>query len=206
MFLFGLDTTMQGLVKNYAGLLTTRFFLGLLETGIFPGCKETDSPLNQASIVDTFSIGFYLIGMWYSRSEAQRRFTFFFNSTTLAGAFGGLLASAIGKMSGLRGYSGWRWIFILEGLLTCVVAFALFFLLPPFPEEAKWITEEERAFIEAKQRREQGDSAVRKPIALKDFVNLFTDYKIYLGGLMYFGLIVAAYGKPIPNQLQDRKR
>lgn len=40
---------------------------------------------------------FYLLGMWYKRSEAQKRFTFFFASTSLAGAFGGLLASAIGK-------------------------------------------------------------------------------------------------------------
>ena len=47
---------------------------------------------------------------WYRRSEAQKRFSFFFSSTTLAGAFGGLLAAAIGKMSGLRGYAGWRWV------------------------------------------------------------------------------------------------
>lgn len=142
-------------------------------------------------------IGFYLIGMWYARSEAQRRFTFFFSSTALAGAFGGLLASAIGKMSGLRGYSGWRWIFILEGVLTCVVSLALFFMIPTFPEQAKWITEEERAFIEAKQRREQGDSAVHRPFVLKDIVRVLTDYKIILGGFMYLGLVVAAYGRSI---------
>ena len=95
MFLFGFVTIMQGLVKNYSGLLATRFFLGLAETGMFPG-------------------SFYLIGMWYKRSEAQRRYSFFFGSTSLAGAFGGLLASAIGKMDGMRSYHGWRWIFILE--------------------------------------------------------------------------------------------
>jgi MFS family permease len=55
------------------------------------------------------------IGMWYKRTEAQKRYSLFFSSTSLAGAFGGLLASAIGKMHGLAGYSGWRWIFILEG-------------------------------------------------------------------------------------------
>ena len=53
--------------------------------------------------------GFYLVGMWYRRHEAQKRFSFFFSSVTLAGAFGGLLASAIGKMDGMRGYKGWRW-------------------------------------------------------------------------------------------------
>lgn len=39
MFTFGLVTTMQGLVQNYSGLLTARFFLGLAETGMFPGGK-----------------------------------------------------------------------------------------------------------------------------------------------------------------------
>ena len=81
MFLFGLATVCQGLVTNFGGLLATRFFLGLFETGMFPG-------------------SFYVIGMWYRRPEAQKRFSFFFSSTTLAGAFGGLLASAIGKMNG----------------------------------------------------------------------------------------------------------
>ena len=59
--------------------------------------------------------------MWYKRSQAQKRFSFFFNSTTLAGAFGGLLASAIGKMNGTHGYLAWRWIFILEGIVTYVI-------------------------------------------------------------------------------------
>lgn len=98
MFAFCLVSLCQGFTTSFGGLLAARFFLGLTETGMLPGCA-------------------YLIGMWYKREEAQKRITFFFSSATLAGAFGGLLASAIGKMEGLRGYSGWRWIFILEGLL-----------------------------------------------------------------------------------------
>ena len=94
MFLFGLITMLQGFTQNLSGLIATRFFLGLVESGVFPAC-------------------FYLIAMWYKRAEAQKRYSFFFSSTTLAGGFGGLLASAIGKMDGMRGYSGWRWIFIL---------------------------------------------------------------------------------------------
>lgn len=123
MVLFGFVTIMQGLVKNYAGLLATRFFLGVFgksgspvsrlsrshsrstrrawkpvvltlsstEAGMFPGC-------------------FYLIGMWYKRQEAQKRFSFFFSSTTLAGGFGGLIAAGIGEMDGMRGYENWRWV------------------------------------------------------------------------------------------------
>lgn len=175
MFGFGLVTMLQGFVQNYSGLLATRFFLGVFETGMFPGA-------------------FYLIGMWYRRSEAQKRYSFFFSSTTLAGAFGGLLASAIGKMDGMRGYAGWRWIFILEGTLTCVVSFFFFFLLPNFPEEVKWLTEEEREFVQARLRIDQGRSARERPIKLADVGRVFKDPKIIVGGFMYFGLIVPAYG------------
>ena len=119
MFLFGLATVCQGLVQDWSGLLATRFFLGLAEAGIVPG-------------------SYYLIAMWYKRSEVQKRYSFFVSSTSLAGAFGGLLASAIGKLDGMGGYLGWRWIFILEGVLTCVVAFFLYFVVPDFPEDAKW--------------------------------------------------------------------
>ncbi|GAB0133001.1 hypothetical protein EsDP_00001421 [Epichloe bromicola] len=175
MFLFGLTTMLQGVVQNYAGLLTARFFLGLFETGMFPGA-------------------FYLIGMWYRRHEAQRRYSFFFNSTTLAGAFGGLLAAAIGKMGGLRGYSGWRWIFILEGGLTVLVSFFFYFWLPNFPEQAKWLREDERRYVASKLRLDQGRAGIERRITPRDVGNVFKDYKVIVGGFMYLGLIVPAYG------------
>lgn len=217
---------MQGLVQNYSGLLTTRFFLGVFESGMFPGC-------------------FYLIGMWYRRHEAQKRYTFFFSSTTLAGAFGGLLAAAIGKMSGLRGYvstlvlpsrrasclrdslinrlflqAGWRWIcksslyldldkftlstpslltqttpllVILEGALTVAVSFIFFFCIPSFPEEAAWLSPDEKAYVAARLRMDQGRSAAERKITLRDVQRVFKDYKVIVAGFMYFGLIVPAY-------------
>ncbi|KAF2200482.1 MFS general substrate transporter [Delitschia confertaspora ATCC 74209] len=174
MFAFGFITICQGLVSSYSGLLTTRFFLGLAETGMFPGA-------------------FYLIGMWYRRHEAQRRYSFFFSSTTLAGAFGGLLASAIGKMDHMHGYRGWRWIFILEGTLTCVISLFFFFLLPNFPEEAKWLSEDERAYVKARLQADQGRSAAERKITGKDVGRVFKDMKVIVGGFMYLGLIVPAY-------------
>ncbi|KAL2204435.1 MFS general substrate transporter [Sarocladium strictum] len=183
MFAFGLVTLLQGLVTSYSGLLATRFFLGLFESSMFPA-------------------SFYLIGMWYRRREAQRRYSFFFNSTTLAGAFGGLLAAAIGKMGNIglklpgitNNALGWRWIFILEGALTVLVSFALFFLLPDFPEDVKWLTAEERAYMKAKIAIDQGDSGRHRKTTLKSVGRVLKDYKIILGGFMYFGLIVPAYG------------
>ncbi|KNG89001.1 MFS transporter [Aspergillus nomiae NRRL 13137] len=175
MFGFGLVMICQGLVSNWGGLMTTRWFLGMFETGLFPGC-------------------FYLMGMWYKRSEAQKRFSFFFSSTTLAGAFGGLLASGLGKMEGLRGYRGWRWVFIIEGVLTCVVAIICYFLVTDFPEDAKWLTEEEREFVREKLAADTGKAAPDAHLSLRDVLGVFKDYKIFIGGWMYFGQVVTAYG------------
>lgn len=50
-------------------------------------------------------------------------------------------------MNGVGGLEGWRWIFILEGLATVVVAVASFFLLFDFPDTASFLTDDERQFI-----------------------------------------------------------
>ncbi|RDK40055.1 putative MFS transporter [Aspergillus phoenicis ATCC 13157] len=166
MFGFGLVTICQGLVSNWGGLMTTRWFLGMFETGMFPGC-------------------FYLLGMWYKRSEAQKRFSFFFSSTTLAGAFGGLLASGLGEMAGLRGYGGWRWVFIIEGVITCVVAIVWFFIIPGFPEDVKWLNEEERMYIRAKLARDAGKAGHDARMGWRDVLAVFKDCKQDLSWRIY---------------------
>ncbi|KAK4179648.1 putative transporter [Triangularia setosa] len=171
---FGFITMMQGLVQNYAGILATRFLLGLFECGMFPGC-------------------FYLLGMWYRREEAQKRFSLFFSSTSLAGAFGGLLASGLGSMDYMRGYRGWRWIFLIEGAATVVIGVIFLFTFPGFVEEAKWLRDDERDYIRARLHADQGHSAAERSITLKDVGKVMSDYKVWLGGFMYFGIIVPAY-------------
>jgi sugar phosphate permease len=79
-------------------------------------------------------------------------------------------------------------------LLTVLVSFAFFFLLPNFPEEVKWLNEEERAYVKARLQIDQGKSAAERPITLRDVGRIFKDPKIVVGGFMYFGLIVPAYG------------
>ncbi|KAI5778869.1 major facilitator superfamily domain-containing protein [Geopyxis carbonaria] len=175
MFGFGLVTMLQGFTQSYSGLLATRFFLGVFEAGMFPGA-------------------FYLLAMYYKRAESQKRYSFFFSSTSLAGAFGGLLASAIGKLDHFHGLRGWRWIFILEGLLTLAVSGAFFFLLADFPEDAAFLTPAERAAVKARLHADVGDPGTEARLTPRSVARVFRDPKILLGGLMYLGLIVPAYG------------
>ena len=97
-------------------------------------------------------------------------------------------------MDGVRGYHGWRWIFILEGLIT--FAFGIFFLFtfPSFPEEATWLTPEEKTYVKARLHADQGDNGADRKMKWADVVVVMRDYKIWLGGFMYFGMIVPAYG------------
>ena len=70
-----------------------RFFLGVTESGLFPG------------------VVFYL-SMWYKRTETTFRIALFFSAASLAGAFGGVLAWGIAHMRGVADLAGWRWIFV----------------------------------------------------------------------------------------------
>jgi MFS family permease len=128
MVAWGTVMTLMGLVQDYHGLLIARVFLGIAEAGLYPGVA-------------------YYLTMWYCTEELAFRQGLFFSAASMAGAFSGLLAYAIAQMDGVAGYAGWRWIFILEGILTVVVAIAAFFLLHDFPDTASFLTTEEKAWV-----------------------------------------------------------
>jgi sugar phosphate permease len=113
--------------------------------------------------------------MWYARTEAQKRYSIFATSTILAGAFGGLLASAIGKMDGIRGYSGWRWVFMLEGCATIVMAVVVWCLVPDFPEDCKWLKETEFEFLREKLAKETGRLEECVKLGFKEIAGVFKD-------------------------------
>ncbi|PHH77049.1 hypothetical protein CDD83_4173 [Cordyceps sp. RAO-2017] len=180
---FGLVMLAQGFVRGYGGLLATRFLLGIFEAGIFPG-------------------SFYLISFWYRRAEAQKRFTLYFCSVIVASAFGGLLASAIARMDGVAGLSNWRWVFILEGILSVAVAAASFFCLSDFPEQARWLSARERLCVlqrtgrapsQQQQQQQQGQAVEQDKLTRRDLVAFFKDPKNHLGALMYFCVVVPVY-------------
>ena len=133
--------------------------------------------------------------MWYKREEALRRFAVFFNSVTLAGAFGSLLASGIENMDGVQGHAGWRWIFILEGLVTMIFGILTFFLLTDFPEDAKWLTPEEREFMRARiiDADDEEEMEPQQPTStIGGLRHFFSDIKAYLGALLYFGIVITS--------------
>jgi hypothetical protein len=62
------------------------------------------------------------------------------------------------------------------------------------PSHLNRLREDERAYVRARLRKDQGRSARERRITFRDVVNCFKDFKFFIGAFMYFGLIVPAYG------------
>lgn len=162
----------MGFVRSFESLLVTRVFLGITEAGLFPG------------------VSFFLT-QWYRRYEINFRIALFFSAATAAGAFGGLLARLINEMDGVNGYEGWRWIFILEGIATVVVAVASFWMLYDYPATAKFLTEEEREFVVNRLKLDNdGCSQAFKYKFVKD---AFLDWKVWVFAIMFQGALMPVY-------------
>ncbi|KAL2841991.1 major facilitator superfamily domain-containing protein [Aspergillus pseudodeflectus] len=187
----GIVMTLMGIVENYHGLLVSRIFLGVTEAGLFPG------------------VAFY-ITTWYCRHEAQFRQALFFSAASVAGAFSGLLAFAIAaklqKMDGVAGLDGWRWIFILEGLLTVIVAASAFFIIVDYPHEAKFLSEDEKAWV-IHRLKDQFGSNVEGPKSFqwKYVWEAVSDYQIWIGVVAFWGILVPLYGISffLPSIIRD---
>lgn len=164
----------QGFVKNEGGLVACRFLLGCFEAGFVPGCA-------------------YLMSMYYRRHDFQKRFSLFWVAGLVAGAFGGLLAYALYHMAGLGGYSGWRWIFIIEGLLSIVAAVPAKFLIADWPEEAKFLTADEKKILHQIQLKDTGAGARMDRLDGTAWKRILTDWKLLVGSLIYLGITVSGY-------------
>ncbi|ETN46418.1 uncharacterized protein HMPREF1541_00602 [Cyphellophora europaea CBS 101466] len=179
MLAWGVVMTLQGIVQNYEGLVATRTMLGLAESGFFPAAT-------------------YLLTTWYARFEVQTRLAIFFSAASLASAFSGLLAFGIEHMDGVGGYSGWRWIFLLEGIVTCVVAAVLPWTLPDSPATASFLTPEERDFIARRLVQDSGTSAGK--VGTTEGFNwaylksALLEWKIWFAVFIYWGNAITIYG------------
>ncbi|GAA5903403.1 hypothetical protein JCM5296_005640, partial [Sporobolomyces johnsonii] len=133
------------------------------------------------------------LSLWYPRHISQSRVAFFFGAATLAGAFSGLLAYAIGHMAGVGGYNGWRWIFILEGLATFLAGILAVFTISDFPQTVKWLTEEEREWVVWRLATDGTSVGEAHGVSKKYIWAAFKDPQIYLGVGFYLGVVIPLY-------------
>lgn len=122
---FGIVSIGTAFVHNIHAICGVRFLLGIFEAGMLPGIA-------------------YYMSRWYRRSELAFRLSLYIVMSPLAGAFGGLLASAILTLDSFGSLTRWRMIFAIEGIVTCCLALISFMTLTDRPETARWLTQEEK--------------------------------------------------------------
>ncbi|KAF2450227.1 putative MFS transporter [Karstenula rhodostoma CBS 690.94] len=133
---FGICSLGTAFVQSKAAICGVRFLLGIFEAGMLPGIA-------------------YYMSRWYRRSELAFRLSLYIVMAPLAGAFGGLLASAILKLDSFGSLHKWRMIFAIEGIITCGLSLVAFFTLTDRPETARWLTQEEKDLAHARVKSER---------------------------------------------------
>ncbi|KAK4226044.1 major facilitator superfamily domain-containing protein [Podospora fimiseda] len=171
--LWGIVATLMGIVQDLTGFFIARFFLGVTESGLFPGVV-------------------YYFSMWYKRRERQFRISLFFSAAALAGSFGGILAYGIGHMRGIVWENGWRWIFILEGIATVVVAVAAYFFIYNYPDTAEFLSDKERVYIRNRLASDS-DATHDERFTWGNVAKALRDPKCWLYGLSFHTMSLPLY-------------
>ncbi|KAI8930801.1 hypothetical protein NX059_011824 [Plenodomus lindquistii] len=166
----------QGFVESWITLGICRILLGAFEAGFFPGCV-------------------YLITCWYKRYEVQKRLGGFYLFSVGIGGLANILAYGLMQMEGTAGIRGWRWIFIIEGILTCVVAIAAWFIILDFPDKAEkkgFLSRAEASVILQRIEDDRGDS-VHDPLTWAKFVHHLADIRLWAYATMFMSTTMPAY-------------
>lgn len=160
MVLWAIVSTLTGISKNFTGLLLTRFFLGVTEAPFYPGAL-------------------YLLSIFYTRKEVATRIAVLYTGNILATAFAGLLAILLFKMDGIAGLEGWRWLFIIQGIATFVVAIIGTYFLPDDPSVTRWLTPEERILASERIRKDTVDEQ-GSVSTIKGLKEAAKDYRVWI--------------------------
>ena len=138
MVTWGLVASAMMLVHTPWSFYLLRFLLGVAEAGFFPG------------------IIFYLT-YWYPTRERARAYAWFLAAIPVCGVIGGPISGALLGLDGWLGLRGWQWLFLLEGIPSVLVGFAVLRLLPDRPRDARWLPPEEAEWLERRLAEEGTD-------------------------------------------------
>ncbi|EEB90002.1 hypothetical protein MPER_11850 [Moniliophthora perniciosa FA553] len=151
---------------SLGGLITARVFLGVFEAGFGP------------------AIPLYF-SLFYTKKEMGLRMAYWFGFAAVAGAFGGIVAFGIQHAN--VAISNWRLLFIVEGVPAVLLGVLTMFLLPNRPESTSFLNEREREIaLDRMNRATSGD--VGQTVNKSHIGLAFRDWRIYVGGVIYFGL------------------
>ncbi|KAJ4255115.1 hypothetical protein NW757_004617 [Fusarium falciforme] len=159
MISWGIVLCCHAAVTNAGGLYTVRAFLGLFEAGLWPGI------LLQ-------------LCYWYRPDEMASRIVL----VTLLGNFSAVISGVLSfAFDGVhaRGLSGWKWLILTEGVFTIILGIIVYLVLPDFPNTARWMSQAEKDFIQARLPI-NAPRAAEKDFDWTEFWQTLKDPKLWL--------------------------
>lgn len=173
MIVWAIVSGCTAFVTSTGGLLTVRFFLGIVEAPFIP-------------------CAIYYLSCWYPKNELGKRMALLVSGIIVSNAFAGLVSAAIlGGFSDVNILRPWSWLFIIEGLMTIVVAAAALFLLPDYPSNTRWLTAEEKQMAQARLALDVGSADVldeEKQGAMKSLWQAARDHRTWLFAVMQMSI------------------
>lgn len=171
MITWGLISCLMIFIRGPVSFYAMRFLLGAAEAGFFPGM-------------------ILYMKRWFPASARARAVAWFMTANPLAGVVGSPIS---GALLGLRGggFSGWQWMFLIEGMPAILFGAAVFWTLTDHPHEASWLEGDQKAWLLDKLEDErQSESAVSGGSLLK----VLFSARIWLLSMVYFGVSTTMYG------------
>src|SRR5258708_38734330 len=149
-------------------LLILRFLLGVAEAGFFPGMV------------------LYLT-YWFPSATRARFISLFLAAVPLANVVGSPISGLILGADGVLDLHGWQWLFLIEGVPSLLLGFAVLVWLPDRPATAAWLSAEEKSAV--------ANALAREPRHVHtDFLPMLRDPRVWLLAIPDFGIVLGLYG------------
>lgn len=169
-FVFGLLTLCTAWIHTWRQMIALRVLLGIAMSGIYPGLT-------------------YLISTWYPRREQQLRFAFLQSGEVVVLASGNLVNFGLNHLDGRAGLAGWRWMYLIQGLISCILGIITYWWMVDFPENAErsfYFMSKPEARVAALRIQQDRADLVPEPFSWGILLSNFKDPKIYGFACMFF--------------------
>ena len=187
-FCFGIITMCTAFIRTWKTMIALRVLLGIAMSGIYPGLS-------------------YLISTWYLRREQQTRYAFMQSGEVIILATGSIVNFGLNQLDGKGGLAGWRYMFLVQGLITIVISFLTYFWMVDFPENSHnsiyFLNKEEQALAISRIQKDRKDVQA-DPFKWSKVLVHSKDAKVYGFAVLFFllNLVSTALSYFLPIILQ----
>ncbi|KAI1763793.1 MFS general substrate transporter [Hypoxylon sp. FL1150] len=165
----------NGFARNFGDLVACRILMGMFEGFLMPSLT-------------------LMLANWYKRDEIGLRISYLYITTAVSSAVSGLIAYAILFMDGTAGYPGWRWLYIIEGCVTVVVACLCYFIIPSSYATAYFLDEDDRAVMRKRAELTEAYSGGNGHYTRAEFMMAIRDVKTWLHTAIQVMCLTILYG------------